>query len=117
MDKFDKETRSRIMSNIRSISKIERIPVKLAHLHMRHQPNGIFGKPDFANKSRKVALFIDGCYWHGCPEHYKEAKTNTEFWRSKIERNKQRDVEVTERLEADGWTVIRIWECELKGMA
>ena len=117
MDRFDKETRSRIMSNIRSISKIERIPVKLAHLHMRHQPKGIYGKPDFANKSRKVALFIDGCYWHGCPEHYKESKTNTKFWRDKIERNKQRDMEVTEKLETDGWTVIRIWECELKEMA
>jgi len=116
MDRVDKETRSRIMSNIKSISGIERIPVRLAHLHMRHQPKGIYGRPDFANKSRKVALFIDGCYWHFHETHIKLPKTNKKFWREKFERSKQRDSEVTERLESEGWTVHRIWECELKEM-
>lgn len=116
MDRVDKETRSKIMSNIRSISRIERVPEFLRAYNMRHQPKGIFGKPDFANKSRKVVLFIDGCYWHGCPEHYKESKTNVEFWRNKIARNRERDAEVTKRLESDGWVVHRIWECELKEM-
>lgn len=60
----------------------------------------------------KVAVFVDGCYWHGCPEHYRPASTNAEFWRRKIEGNKQRD-ETTNRLLGDaGWTVIRAWEHE-----
>nr|WP_269436139.1 very short patch repair endonuclease [Saccharothrix sp. NRRL B-16348] len=60
----------------------------------------------------KVAVFVDGCYWHGCPEHYRPASTNSEFWRQKIEGNKQRD-ETTNRLLGEaGWTVIRAWEHE-----
>lgn len=116
MDRVDKETRSRIISNIRSISKIERVPLFLRAYNMRHQPSGIFGKPDFANKSRKVVLFIDGCYWHFHETHMELPKSNQEFWRKKFERNKQRDKEVTKQLESDGWVVHRIWECELKEM-
>lgn len=116
MDTVDRETRSRIMSKIKSVSGIERVPEKFRHLNMRHQPDGVYGRPDFANKSRKVALFIDGCYWHFHETHMRLPKSNVEFWKAKFERNKQRDREVTERLESEGWTVIRIWECELKEM-
>jgi len=108
--------RSQIMSQIRPVSKIERIPANLKHLNLRHQPKKIFGRPDFANKSKKVALFIDGCFWHGCPDHFKCPKTNPEFWQAKIDRNKERDKEVTKKLMEDGWTVIRIWEHNLKEM-
>lgn len=58
----------------------------------------------------KVAVFIDGCFWHGCPEHGTTPRTNTEFWRAKIERNRARDRDTTERLEALGWVVLRFWE-------
>lgn len=102
------------MSLIRPMSKIERVPLLYKPLHLRHQPKGIFGRPDFANKNRKIALFIDGCFWHGCKDHFKCPKTNSKFWWDKIERNMKRDKEVTERLRAEGWTVIRIWEHELK---
>lgn len=58
----------------------------------------------------RVAVFIDGCFWHGCRDHYRPATKNAEFWREKIESNQARDTETNMRLEAAGWTVIRIWE-------
>lgn len=60
----------------------------------------------------KLAVFLDGCFWHGCPEHHTVAKTNAEFWAQKVATNRRRDADTNERLQADGWTVIRIWEHE-----
>lgn len=60
----------------------------------------------------KVAVFVDGCFWHGCPEHHTVARTNAEYWADKVERNRSRDKETTELLIAGGWTVIRVWEHE-----
>lgn len=57
----------------------------------------------------KVAVFVDGCFWHGCPQHATWPKSNAAFWRDKIMRNMTRDVETTTLLEAAGWTVVRIW--------
>ena len=62
MDRFSKETRSRIMSRIRSESGIEIIPNRMRGLYLRKHPKNVFGKPDFGNKARKIALFIDGCF-------------------------------------------------------
>ena len=59
-----------------------------------------------------VAVFVDGCYWHGCPDHYRPAKRNTEFWSEKIEKNRERDSETDRLLKEAGWIVIRIWEHE-----
>lgn len=61
---------------------------------------------------RKVAVFVDGCYWHGCPEHFHTPKTNTDWWLAKIGTNQARDAKTTEALEAAGWTVVRVWEHE-----
>jgi DNA mismatch endonuclease (patch repair protein) len=61
---------------------------------------------------QKVAVFVDGCYWHGCPEHYWASKTNIDYWEPKIEQNRARDARVTEALLNAGWQVIRIWEHE-----
>lgn len=55
-------------------------------------------------------VFVDGCYWHGCPEHYVEPKTNTDFWRAKLSGNRSRDIETTARLRAMGYEVLRFWE-------
>ena len=74
----------------------------------------VFGKPDFVFYRAKVAVFADGCFWHGCPEHYKAPQSNIEFWQSKHARNNKRDDEVTNHLEDLGWRVVRIWEHELK---
>ncbi len=60
----------------------------------------------------KVAVFVDGCFWHGCPEHATWPKRNAEFWRSKIEGNVARDRDTDARLAAEGWTVLRVWEHE-----
>jgi DNA mismatch endonuclease (patch repair protein) len=60
----------------------------------------------------KVALFIDGCFWHGCPEHGVQPQANTWYWQPKLERNRQRDNETTAALEACGWAVVRVWEHE-----
>jgi DNA mismatch endonuclease (patch repair protein) len=60
----------------------------------------------------KVAVFIDGCFWHGCPEHFVVPATNNSFWAAKIERNRERDDETTARLELRGWLVLRFWEHE-----
>jgi DNA mismatch endonuclease (patch repair protein) len=60
----------------------------------------------------KVAVFVDGCFWHGCPEHHRPARQNAEFWATKIESNISRDADTDDRLRAAGWTVIRVWEHE-----
>jgi DNA mismatch endonuclease (patch repair protein) len=60
----------------------------------------------------KVAVFVDGCFWHGCPEHGTWPRNNADFWRRKIEGNVERDRDTDARLEADGWTVVRVWEHE-----
>lgn len=69
-------------------------------------------RADLVFARAKVAVMIDGCYWHGCPEHGTRAKTNAEYWGPKISRNIERDRETTSLLEAAGWTVIRAWEHE-----
>ncbi|MFG2420446.1 very short patch repair endonuclease [Streptomyces sp. NPDC048448] len=65
---------------------------------------------DVAFTRAKVAVLIDGCFWHGCPQHATRPKANAEWWRTKLDRNMARDVETTEHLIAQGWTVLRFWE-------
>lgn len=60
----------------------------------------------------KLAVFLDGCFWHGCPEHHTVSKTNEEYWAEKLRRNRERDQETDERLRQAGWTVVRFWEHE-----
>jgi DNA mismatch endonuclease (patch repair protein) len=60
----------------------------------------------------KVAVFVDGCFWHGCPEHGTWPRNNAAFWREKIEGNVRRDRDTDARLQAEGWTVVRVWEHE-----
>lgn len=119
MDKVSTEKRSEIMSSIRSVSSIEEAAARkfqlFGRLHVRRHPKGIFGNPDFGNKKRRIAVFVDGCFWHGCPECYREPKSNVAFWRQKVQRNRKRDGEVNRYLRDRGWTVFRIWEHELKG--
>lgn len=70
---------------------------------------------DVAFTRIKVAVFIDGCFWHGCPQHYREPGTNPDYWVAKIEGNRSRDADTTARLEALGWTVLRYWEHDPPG--
>ena len=78
----------------------------------RHLP--LTGKPDFTFRKEKLTLFVDGCFWHRCPKCYREPKTNAEFWKNKIENNVKRDRRVTNELKQAGWSVFRLWECQLK---
>ena len=78
----------------------------------RHLP--LPGKPDFTFRKEKLTLFVDGCFWHRCPKCYREPKTNAEFWKNKIENNVKRDRKVTNELKQAGWSVLRLWECQLK---
>lgn len=69
-------------------------------------------RADIVFRSAKVAVFVDGCFWHGCPIHGTQAKANAEFWKNKIEQNKARDLDTNEQLEEAGWRVVRVWEHE-----
>lgn len=73
----------------------------------------LFGKPDFVFREAKMAVFVDGCFWHGCPRHATKPASNREFWEVKLARNAARDREVTRTLRAAGWCVVRVWECAL----
>ena len=81
----------------------------------RRNYKSLKGKPDFVFPKARTAIFLDGCFWHGCPRCYKAPKSNKNFWSAKKKTNQQRDKLVTEFLNDKGWQVIRIWEHELKG--
>jgi len=117
-DTVDKKTRSRIMASIKGSDTKMELAVKpaLEALGFDYQPKGVFGKPDFAHAEQMVAVFLDGCFWHGCPKHYKPPEDNASFWALKVERNRTRDKAVTKLLEDSGWRVIRVWEHDLKGV-
>ncbi|MBE0540712.1 MAG: DNA mismatch endonuclease Vsr [Verrucomicrobia bacterium] len=117
-DVFSKTNRSQVMSRIRSSGNrdTELVMVKLLRRNRivgwrRNQR--VFGKPDFVFPIHRVALFVDGCFWHSCPKHGTKPKSNSPFWQRKFARNKQRDRSVTRRLRSAGWRVLRIWECDL----
>lgn len=71
-------------------------------------------RPDFVFRERRVAVFVDGCFWHACPRHGTKPKDHAAFWRRKLEANVARDRRVTRALRRDGWTVVRIWEHALR---
>lgn len=116
-DVLTKKQRSYNMSRINCKFTKQELKIKpvMTLLGFSYQPK-IYGHPDYALIKRKVAVFIDGCFWHRCPEHYKAPKTNSLFWRLKIAKNVQRDKAVNKYLRADGWLVIRIWEHSLKSL-
>lgn len=120
MDKHTPEQRRKNMQAVKnSGSEIELLLRKelwSRGLHYRKNAKNVFGKPDIAFIGKKIAVFCDSEFWHGYDwEHHKDdIKSHREFWISKIERNIERDREVTEHLEADGWTVIRFWGKEIK---
>lgn len=79
-----------------------------------HAPRGVrpLRRADIVFTRRKVAVFIDGCFWHGCPDHFVAPRTNADYWSPKIARNRERDLAGTENLERNGWIVLRFWEHE-----
>ena len=73
-------------------------------------------KIDVAFVGRKIAIFMDSCFWHGCPEHFRIPKTNVDFWKNKINRNRKRDHEADDVLKKEGWKIVRIWEHQLNDL-
>lgn len=118
MDNLTKEQRRKNMQHIRSEGTTpERIvmrELRQRKIYFAKHVKSIVGKPDIVFRRKKVVVFIDSDFWHGHAERFIMPKTNTEYWEKKIERNKQRDKEVTEELEKQGWKVIRLWEYDVK---
>lgn len=117
-DVFTKAKRSQVMSRIRGRGNkdTELALAKLFRAHgitgwRRHQ--NMFGKPDFLFREARLALFVDGCFWHGCPRHCKLPTGNRAFWEKKLSANQERDRRVNRQLRKLGWRVIRIWEHDL----
>ena len=84
--------------------------VRCWRLHKRSLP----GHPDIVFTSARVAVFIDSCFWHGCPTHLRMPKSNLEYWQAKIARNKQRYKAATKELKTNGWQVLRFWEHSIR---
>lgn len=74
----------------------------------------LVGKPDFVFPKSRIAAFIDGCFWHGCPKHCRMPSSNKDYWEGKIGKNVKRDRKINKELRAKGWKVIRFWEHDLK---
>lgn len=120
MDKHTAEQRRKNMQAIKSkdsqIELLLRKELWSRGLRYRKNVNNIYGKPDIAFIGKKVVVFCDSEFWHGYnwEERKLDFKSNQDFWIPKIERNIQRDKEVTSKLEADGWTVLRFWGKDIK---
>ncbi|GEP45019.1 very short patch repair endonuclease [Brevifollis gellanilyticus] len=135
-DVFTKAKRSEVMSLIRSrgnkdtelrmIEVFRQQGIKGWRRHVaisfqvRSSPLTVSGapltkkvRPDFVFREAKVVVFVDGCFWHGCPEHYRRPGSRQEFWDAKIARNQARDIEVARELRRGGWRVMRLWEHDL----
>ncbi|MBM3782776.1 MAG: very short patch repair endonuclease [Acidobacteria bacterium] len=118
MDHVSPEVRSAIMASVRSRENksTERVVGRWLWEnglkgYRKHWP--VKGRPDFAWPSIKVAVFVDGCFWHGCPCKALP-KSNAEFWRQKIESNRRRDQSVSRHLRRQGWVVVRLTECAVR---
>jgi DNA mismatch endonuclease, patch repair protein len=83
-------------------------------LRYRVSPRLTFGKPDLALPGPRIAIFIDGCFWHGCPDHYYPPKTRAAFWAKKLKDNVERDRRQLVTAEQSGWRVLRVWEHDIR---
>lgn len=117
-DVFSKEKRSEVMSRIRGrgnrdteIALLKILKAEGVTGWRRGQP--VLGKPDFVFRQARLAVFVDGCFWHVCPKHCQLPRNNRAFWRRKLNGNQTRDRHVTRFLREKGWRVVRIWECRL----
>ena len=118
-DVFTKEKRSEVMSLIKGKGN-KRTEGALIKIFKEHGITGwrrhlkLPGKPDFTFRKERLTVFVDGCFWHGCPKCYRAPKGNRKFWETKITRNRERDREVNKELRKRGWHVLRIAEHSLK---
>lgn len=120
MDTASKEERSRIMAQVKG-SRNQSTELVFIRLLRRYGITGwrrnypVCGHPDFVFPNVKLAVFIDGCFWHACPKHCRMPSGNKDYWKQKISRNAKRDLTITNELKRKGWVVIRFWEHDMKG--
>jgi DNA mismatch endonuclease (patch repair protein) len=118
-DVFDKQVLSEIMRAVKS-KNTKSTEIKLQTIFKKYNITGwrknypVKGRPDFVFLEKKVAIFVDGCFWHGHDCRNTRPQNNAEYWRAKRERNQKRDKEISEKFMKRGWIVLRIWECGLK---
>lgn len=118
-DVYDAKKRSEVMRRVRS-SNNKSTELKLIELFKQHGIKGwrrhypVKGHPDFVFQKEKVAVFVDGCFWHGHDCRNTRPVNNQDYWQKKRKQNIKHDQEVTALFKSRGWTVLRIWECELK---
>lgn len=118
-DVFTKKKRSKVMAAIRSTGNRD-TELRLASIlrangitgWRRHQP--LPGKPDFIFRRERLAVFVDGCFWHGYPIHGHQPRSNRGYWLPKLHRIKERDKRIRQALHREGWRILRIWEHNLK---
>ena len=118
MDIWSKEKRSQVMARIKGRDTRPELIVR-RYLYsrgyrFRKNVKGLPGTPDIVLRKYRVAVFVHGCFWHGHETHLRIPSENREFWQRKIERNRERDSRDKERLIEMGWSVVTIWECQLK---
>lgn len=116
-DRMTKEQRSKTMGAIRAQSKLENLFSRALWnrgLRFRKNVRKLRGTPDIAIQKYKVVIFVDSCFWHGCPIHFKRPQSNQEFWDAKIARNRERDKEVNVYYIENNWNALRIWEHEIR---
>jgi DNA mismatch endonuclease (patch repair protein) len=119
MDVFTRRERSRIMSRIRSRGNMA-TELRLIQLMRAHKITGwrrsqkLPGNPDFVFRRKLLVVFVDGCFWHGCPQCYRLPKSRITYWRAKVHGNMKRDIARRAALRRLGWSVIKIWEHQLK---
>lgn len=116
-DVLNKAQRSHCMSRIRGRDTKPELLLRKAlwAAGMRYRlKSRLPGKPDIVFPGKRLAIFVDGCFWHGCPEHSQRPATNADFWEKKLSSNMQRDQKVNSELAAQGWRVLRFWEHEIK---
>lgn len=118
MDRVDAAVRSRIMSRIRGKNTKPEIQLRKAvfaeGVRFRVHDRSIRGTPDISHKGAKVAVFVDGCFWHGCPEHYSRPRSRQEFWDTKLAYNRNLRERVLNRLHDERWHVVQVWECNVR---
>lgn len=121
-DIFSKEERSRVMATVRSYgnkqTELELIAILRAHgITGWRRKHPLFGHPDFVFPRERVVVFVDGCFWHGCPRHGTTPANNRRYWKAKIARNIIRDRRTSRILKAAGWKVVRVWGHSLRNPA